>query len=119
MSSSTQNEAHLRSLQLTVVFIMENSKGLHQLLLHTVLTIVSESMAFTKFRPLVEMKVRSGVNISSGIQKLNRKVCVELITVLADIVRDMIRELLASETTHFVCLAGDGTEARNTQEEKN
>ena len=30
----------------------------------------------------------------------------------------MIKELLTYETTHFVCLAVDGTEARKTREEK-
>ena len=75
-------------------------------------------MPFTKFRPLVELQIRNRVNISSETHKLNRMMCAELITILAEVVRELIKELLASETTHFVCLAGDGTDARKTREEK-
>ena len=40
--------------------------------------------------------------VSNDTQKFNRMVCADFITILADIVRDMIMELISSETTHFV-----------------
>ena len=87
---------------------------MYQILLNIALTIAIVEMPFTKFRPLVELQIRNGVNISSETHKLNRMMCAELITILVEVVRDLINELIASETTHFVCLASDGTEARKS-----
>ena len=44
--------------------------------------------------------------------------CAELITILASVVREMVKELVCSDATHFVCLASDRIEARKTHEEK-
>ena len=44
--------------------------------------------------------------------------CAELINILASVVREMVKELIISDATHFICLTGDGTEARKTCEEK-
>ena len=98
--------------------ILESNKTIYSILMNTALTIALEEMSFLKFKPLFELQMRNGVKFSTGMQKLNRFMCAELITILASVVREMVKELVCSDATHFICLAGDRTEARKTREEK-
>ena len=95
--------------------IASSSGAYYEKLFRTVLYLVEEELAFTKLKGLMNLQMRNGLRFGTT-DKTNNESCREMVDILADVIRDVIKGFFADG--HFLSLSGDASEARKTSEEK-
>ena len=94
---------------------IKTSRAYYKVLFKTALYTVEEELVFRKFKSLVDLQRRNGVKAGST-DKLNKTVCVEMIDILAEVIREMMKDYL--EKARFVSVSEDGSQAWKTGKEK-
>ena len=94
--------------------IINNSKEYYRVLFRTVLTLLEEELAFTKFASLVKLQKEPGTRVTTD--KLNNTTAEEMASILCEFITSSV--IGYCNESRFASLSDDGSEATKTAEVK-
>ena len=96
------------------VCISNSSFQYYEKLFRTMLYLVEDELPY-KLESLMSLQMKNGLRFGT-IDKINVKACTELVDVISEVVREIIKEYLGK--SKFMLMCCDASEARKTSEEK-